>query len=873
MDNKNKPTLLKEYTEYAFSIPNVYLHVELDSEQTYVYCQMKCEKKLDKEVPLVLNGRDLKLKGIYINCKPLNSSEYKLTAEYLIINQVPDSFTLDIITVVHPNQNTSLLGLYQSRNLICTQCEANGFSKITYFPDRPDVLSIFTTSIVGNSLQFPVLLSNGNRIYVKEIDYSTHMVIWHDPYPKPCYLFALVAGPLVSHQDKFITMSGREIELSLYTESRYVDQCKFALEALKRAMRWDEKTYGREYDLDILMLVAVSDFNMGAMENKGLNIFNISCILAHPNISTDSDYLRVESVIAHEYFHNWSGNRVTCKNWFQLSLKEGLTVFREQQYMLDTYPLSLTRIDDIYELINSQFSEDASPLAHPVMPKQYLEINNFYTSTVYNKGAEVIWMLYHLLGAEKFRKGMDIYFSINDGKAVSIEDFIHAMEKAHNSPLNQFRLWYDQVGTPQIDVKVEWDDKVSILLHQKPGTTESNLSCYPLMIPFQLCFIDDNNRLYKTISEDGKAYDYHQLTLTKAHTSIEIKGVKPNSLLSLHNHFTAPVLVNYNYSNEELIRIVFSNIDVYSRWRAAESLHFNMFDVVNEQLLYNKKIELDPNYLSLFSKLLTQDDLHESLVANMIYLPSLVNIVNRKKVIDFDLIVKAHDQIIQNILDINYSLLEKHYFLMKAKDIGSYPTEKVYAHRLLVGTLLKLLAKSKKQSAFELIKKHLEESQALTDKMNALAALTMFSLDRTKSILTNIYQKWRHEDLLVNKWLSMVSSVQSEDVIDYIQEISLQKDFEFKNPNQVRALFGTFAGANLRYFHHSSGQGYQLMIELLSKLDKQNPQLAARMVQCFAKCNDFTEPRRSQMINNLKELKKQPSLSKDLFEVVHKLTG
>ncbi len=626
---KLKTTYLKDYQIPAFLIENIDLHVELQEEKTLVHALLTIYRNKNAKTPqpLVLQGETLKLLSLRLNDKPLSEKDYEVDAHSLTIHSVPDDFTLEVVTEIYPQKNTSLSGLYRSGKLFCTQCEAQGFRRITYYLDQPDVMALFTTTIVADKTLYPVLLSNGNNIEAGELSNNRHYVKWHDPFKKPSYLFALVAGDLVKVADSYKTQSGRQVALEIFVEAQNKDKTQYAMQALKNSMSWDEKAYGREYDLDIYMIVAVSDFNMGAMENKGLNIFNSKYVLASIETATDMDFQNVEAVIGHEYFHNWTGNRITCRDWFQLSLKEGLTVFREQQFSADMGSPTVKRIQDARIIRTRQFAEDAGPMAHPVRPESYIEINNFYTSTVYNKGAEVIRMQYILLGKEGFRKGMDLYFERFDGQAVTIEDFVQALSDANNKDLTQFFRWYHQAGTPQVTVKEHYDSKLkqfTLTITQTCPQTPDKLRKAPFVIPIKIALYDEKGEKIALQSQTPlhQTSDGDYLIVDKESNEFIFEQVPIKPVPSLLGHFSAPVKLAYPYTESELVLLMTSDEDLFNRWDASQRLGTKAIKSLMKDYQQDKTLLVPTSLIEAYRELLQQAIPEPALLAQLLSVPS-----------------------------------------------------------------------------------------------------------------------------------------------------------------------------------------------------------------------------------------------------------
>lgn len=713
---------LKDYTPPQYWIDSINLHFELGEDQTRVVSEMEIHRneELDGAHILELDGEELVLGSVLLNERALSDSEFSVTNEALWIPDVPEKFTLQIETFIKPQENTSLEGLYKSSGNFCTQCEAQGFRKITYYLDRPDVMARFTTTIVADKSKYPVLLSNGNPVDSADLENGKHTVTWEDPFKKPCYLFALVAGDLECVKDTFETMSGREIDCRIYVEAHNVDKCDHAMRSLKKSMLWDEQTFGREYDLDIYMIVAVDDFNMGAMENKGLNVFNSKYVLARPDTATDTDFINIEAVIGHEYFHNWSGNRVTCRDWFQLTLKEGLTVFRDQQFTSDMNSATVKRIDDVNVLRTRQFAEDAGPMSHPIQPDSYVEINNFYTVTVYNKGAEVIRMIHTLLGRKSFRKGMDIYFKRHDGEAATTEDFIKAMEDASDMDLTQFRLWYHQAGTPELDVKVDYyaDDKRLNLSIKQSSDIETNK---PFHIPLEIGLINKDGSEVESAAQI--------INVTKSEQSIDFQNIAEGTAVSVLRNYSSPVKLNYQLNNQQLAFLMANDSDEFNRWNSAQQFGLNTMLALIEDFKQQKNLNLDTFFIDTFRQILTDTTLDKALAARILSLPSEDYLAQNMDVIDVDAIYQVREFCKQTLA---FELIDDFVQVYKENQLDEYLlTPDAMGQRSLKNICLSYIMCSQqataKSTATELAVQQFSRANNMTDQISALRCLAHYS--------------------------------------------------------------------------------------------------------------------------------------------------
>ena len=873
-----EPTYLKDYQPPAYRTEETELAFDIRDGATAVRSKLRIRRTAEAaaDAPLVLDGKALELLAVRLDGAPLSGNEYQVDDESLIIHAPPAAFELEIETRIQPEGNSSLLGLYKSRTMYCTQCEAQGFRKITYYQDRPDVLAKFTTTITADAKRFPVLLSNGNLVADDEGS-ERRTVTWRDPFPKPAYLFALVAGDLACMTDGFVTTSGRRVELRIYSEPHNISQCEYAMGAVKRAMRWDEETFGREYDLDIFMIVAVEDFNAGAMENKGLNIFNTACVLASPDTATDAAYERVEAVIAHEYFHNWSGNRVTCRDWFQLSLKEGFTVFRDAQFTSDMRSRTVKRIEDASFLRTVQFAEDSGPMAHSVRPDSYIEISNFYTHTVYEKGAEVVGMAQRLVGRDGFRKGCDLYFDRHDGQAVTTEDFVAAMEDANGIDLGQFRRWYAQAGTPVLSVGTEWrNGTFRIRIKQHCPATPEQPEKAPFHIPALMGLLDaDGGELPLSdvrITSDDAAVEVRGASLL-AHlrepiTTVAVAGLAAPPAVSFLRGFSAPVRVRYPRSPEALAFLARHDSDGFARWDAMQSLLLDELDRMGGGA------EVSGEVLNLFRALigdaLKADDAEtRSMLREMLRLPSEAYVFEQVDSIDVETIIAARDRLLETLAkelaDGWRQLHERH------APQGPYrPDALDMARRGLNNLALGYLAHSGADDVDRLLRAHLDAADNLTDRLAALRQIA----DRTAhpnraEVLDGFYQRWRHESLVVNQWFGIQASARGTDVAA-VRKLQDHPGFDPGNPNKLRSLYGAFTLQNLRQFHVAEGVGYDFLIEVIGDLDARNPQMAARLLTPLTQWRKFDAARQRLMRAGLERLKAKEGLSKDVFEVVTK---
>lgn len=849
---------LKDYQAYPFEVEQVDLDFDLYEDHALVSNSMQLKRVHPGD--LRLYGDDLTLVGIEVDGKPLTPDEFYFDGQDLIVRNCPDTLAILVITRIFPQDNSQLSGLYRSNQLFCTQCEAQGFRRISYFPDRPDVLSIFTTSIRADKSKYPVLLSNGNRLREQELPNGRHQVIWQDPFKKPSYLFALVAGTLVCVEDFFTTASGRNITLRIFVEQGNEDKCDYAMLSLKKAMRWDEIQYGREYDLDIFMIVAVSDFNMGAMENKGLNIFNSKYILARPDTATDQDYAGIESVVAHEYFHNWTGNRVTCRDWFQLSLKEGLTVFRDQEFSRDMNSRDVNRLDDVKMLLSTQFPEDAGSMAHPVRPQSYQEINNFYTATIYNKGAEVIRMQHTLLGAEGFRRGMDLYFNRHDGQAVTIDDFVAAMEDANSVDFSQLKNWYCQAGTPEVTATIDYQNPLlHITLKQFCPTTPDGERKLPFLIPIRIA----------AMTQEGEPLALKQdvLSLTEFEQTFTFESFEQRPIISLLRDFSAPVKLFCEYSESDLLALLQFDDNGYTKWDAAQRLILSCIHKAIEDDYVS--LAIPDNLVEALRHVLRDHRLDASLRAELLMPPSFEEIVANLHNINVDQVEYIRrtyrQQLGRALFD---DLLITYEMLWDTEDHAL--DGQAFGRRKLRNLCLSLLMKAHEHQILPLCQQQYNEAQTMSDRITSFALLSN-SEDKTvrESVTEDFYQQWKDEDLVVDKWFAIQASSEQPHTLQRVQQLLQHPAFSLKKPNKVRALISTFCHANPAGFHAANGEGYDFLCAMLIEVDKINAQIAARLATPFTRWQRYDEKRQGMMQFQLQRLSAM-DLSRDLREIVEK---
>jgi aminopeptidase N len=872
-----RPVRLEDYRPPDWLVETVELDVSLYSTATQVRAALTLRPNGSgaAPAPLVLDGDALNLRALKLDGAALPAEQFVATPDRLTIAQPPQRrFRLEIETVVDPSANTQLSGLYRSGAIYCTQCEAEGFRRITYFPDRPDVMAVYTTRIEADKTEAPVLLANGNLVRSGDVPGTTrHFAVWHDPFPKPSYLFALVAGNLACVEDRFRTMSGREVTLRIYVEQGKERRCLYAMDALKRAMRWDETTFGREYDLDIFMIVAVSDFNMGAMENKGLNIFNDKYILASPETATDTDFERIEAVVAHEYFHNWTGNRITCRDWFQLCLKEGLTVFRDQEFSADQRSRAVERIGDVRGLRTHQFVEDAGPLAHPVRPALYHEINNFYTATVYEKGAEVVRMLKVLLGAENFHKGMDLYFSRHDGQAATVEQFVQCFADVSSTDLTQFMLWYSQAGTPEVVATGSYDagaKSYRLELAQSIPPTPGQPSKQPTVIPLAVSLAGREGRDLPLKLDDGRVLERGVLTLTKAVETFVFADVAEQPVASLNRGFSAPIKLSANLSADDLRFLAAHDADPFNRWQALQTLATRLLVDNTAASRASRPARHDPGLLDALSATLADGALEPAFVALALTLPGEAEIAREiGHDVDPDAVFAARAALRAAVGEYLAGPLFDHY--RRLSERGPYRPDAASAgRRMLRNTCLDLLAATRRPETISLAIRQYQAADNMTDRMAALSALSLCDVPERAAALDDFYARYADDPLIVDKWLTLQATIPEPATLDRVKALTSHRAFSFANPNRVRALIHAFALANQKEFNRADGAGYQFIVDTVLALDPKNPQLAARLVSALKNWRMLEPVRRERAEVALRRVATAPSLSPDVDDIVRR---
>lgn len=863
-----------DYQVPKFQIECVDLIFDLIPEATIVTSQLSiCRVDINSKDALILDGHELELISLSLDGRLLDESEFEVSDTQLIIKHLPENFILTITTRIDPKHNTSLEGLYYASDAFCTQCEAEGFRRITYYLDRPDVLSIFTVTVRADKKAYPFLLSNGNVIDSGDLVDGRHFVTWHDPFKKPAYLFALVAGDFDVLEDQYITRSQRKVCLQVFVEKGRLYQAQHAIQSLKKSMKWDEDTFNLEYDLDIYMIVAVDFFNMGAMENKGLNIFNSKFVLAQPDSATDEDYFNIESIIAHEYFHNWTGNRVTCRDWFQLSLKEGLTVYRDQWFSHDmTSPLS-NRIKQVNVMRSHQFAEDASAMSHPIRPDEVIEMNNFYTVTVYDKGAEVIRMMHTLLGDAGFKSGIQLYFERHDGQAVTCDDFVAAMQDANHYDLSQFSRWYSQSGTPEITVEQVYDTQQRLLtlnLVQSTPSTSAQPKKHPLVLPIKYECLQADGKLVQAKEDQGNGV----VVMSTGSLSMSFSDVDESSIVTLFNGFSAPVKLHQHFTPAQRLRIIQSSQDDFVKWEAMQGLYIQsvQYLVDNHVSLsdQNSVNEILQQFLQLdtLSSWIDKNMSRPELMAELLSIPSTESLLQALPQRDILHLHQARKNITQYMLYKFKTVFEHHYdALIEHQPIYEYEQLQVN-NRRLIAVLLQFLVHE--PAYHHLAYEHFTHSNNMTDTLSSLKAAQIVQDDSFYKMMDKFAHDWSHDSVVMDKWFSLQATVERDDILSQLTLLQAHPMFNIQNPNKVRALIGSFAFFNVPGFHAANGKGYDFMTQYLMQLDHVNSQVAARIITPLTQWQLHTPERRELMIKELRRLLAHTGLSRDLFEKVSK---
>ena len=867
IDKTPQPKFRRDYCDPTFWIDEVRLEFDLGEDETVVRAALAVHQSEDHEdaSPFVLDGESLDLRRVAIDGTELPADRFVVDDTSLTVRDVPNRFTLETTVAIKPQDNTQLMGLYKVDGLFCTQCEAEGFRRITYFLDRPDVMARYRVKINADKERYPVLLSNGNRLATGDGDDGQHWVEWEDPFPKPAYLFALVGGDLKCHDGTHRTMSGRDIRLEIWVEAQNIDKCEHALASLRKSMHWDEETFGLEYDLDLYMIVATNDFNMGAMENKGLNIFNSKFVLARPDTATDDNYEQIEGVIAHEYFHNWTGNRVTCRDWFQLTLKEGLTVFRDQQFSMDVQSAAVKRIQDVKTLRMHQFPEDAGPMAHPIRPESYIEMNNFYTATVYEKGAEVVRMYQTLLGREGFRKGMNLYFERHDGQAVTCDDFRAAMADANGADLDKFEQWYLQAGTPTIKADGHWDEAAAeyrLTLQQSfPAIADSEQR--PALLPVALALL----------APDGQELQApHVLQLRDAEQSFTISNVTTRPVASLLRNFSAPAHLDFERSRDELAFLLAHDTDPFNRWDAGQTLAASLLlDLANKHRA-GQDLVLDPLLPEALRRVLLDETLDGSFKQLALELPEERILVQSQGTWDVDAVHAAREFARREIANLLRDDLLSVYESARVHEPYAFERSQIDARRLARATLGYLAALAEPDTNTLLIQQF-DSADNMTNQWAALELLTDIDCPERQQAIDAFYERWKDEPLVVDKWFTVQALSTLPGAATRVRELTTHPDFTLDNPNRARSLLGAFAILNQVRFHEADGTGYTLVADQLLDLDSINPQVASRLVSAFNHWKKLDSGRQDLMRAQLERVAAKPNLSKDVYEIVGRALG
>jgi aminopeptidase N len=866
----------KNYTPYGWALEHVSLRFEIGDDETLVFSELhlKSSSTHDSDETtgrkLELSGQELELLSIAVNGEALSPERYQVDEDNLIIPEAPDECHLSVGVRIQPQLNTALQGLYAASGFLLTQCEAEGFRKITYFPDRPDVMAKFEVTIVADPERYPVLLSNGNLVEEGPCDDGRHWVTWNDPFPKPSYLFALVAGDLGHVEDHFVTCSGRKVTLRIYVEHRNIDRCQHAMESLINSMKWDEERFGLEYDLDVFNIVATDDFNMGAMENKSLNIFNSKYVLARPDTATDFDYQGIEGVIGHEYFHNWTGNRVTCRDWFQLTLKEGLTVFRDQEFSADMQSRAVQRIRDIRALRSYQFPEDAGPMSHPIRPDQYMEINNFYTMTVYQKGATIIRMIHTLLGEDGFQKGMRLYFERHDGQAVSCDDFLAAMADANDRDLSEFGKWYSQSGTPVIRVNSHYDEdtrRYALNFEQFTPPTHDQPEKCPLMIPMRIGLLgrDGAGMPLRIVGEEAPDHPQFErlFVLGESEHQLIFEDIDESPVPSLLRDFSAPVKLEYDYSDADLALLMACDTDAFVRWEAAQLL--SQKAIIDRTGNMAADMPLDNSLVSAFSSMLEDRETDPALIAEAMTLPGEEYLAEQMTPVDVDGIHQARDFVKSALTNaLRSDFLDRYDEL---KDSGPYDkSAPASARRSLKNVLLSYLMTQ--SSGYELAEEQLRHSNNMTDTLAALRGLVRGDAHSAADALAEFEARWIDDPLVMDKWFALQVTKPGPEAVSTVKRLLSHPAYSIRNPNKVRAVLGAFAAGNPTGFHARDGSGYRLLAEQVLELNGINPQIAARCVSAFNQWTRYDSHRRNLMESELRVIAGTGGLSPDVDEIV-----
>ncbi|QDT11814.1 aminopeptidase N [Planctomycetes bacterium K23_9] len=858
-----------DYRPPTFWIDHVELEFDLDPHNAIVTTKITVRRNTDQPSrTLELVGEQLKLLSVSVDGVALNDDEYTASSDLLVLNDLPARCEVQTKVAISPVTNKALSGLYQTSGNFCTQCEAVGFRRITYFLDRPDVMARYQVTIRGDKSTCPVMLSNGNRIASQDLGDGRHEVVWEDPHVKPCYLFALVAGNLKCHRGSFTTASGRDVALEIWVEPQNIDKCQHALVSLQKSMKWDEDVFGLEYDLDVYMIVAVNDFNMGAMENKGLNVFNSKYVLASPETATDDDYLLIEAVIAHEYFHNWTGNRVTCRDWFQLTLKEGLTVFRDEQFTADQTSAAVKRIDDVAGLRAGQFAEDSGPMAHPIRPESYISMDNFYTSTVYRKGAQIIRMYHTLLGQDGFRRGMDLYFRRHDGCAVTCDDFRQAMADANDTNFDLFDRWYSQAGTPELFVTSAWDEsagRLTLSMRQSypdlagdlPGTKDRK----PVPLPIRVGLLD---------AESGaELSQYNDVLLLETESAdFQFEGLDRQPIASVLRDFSAPVRLRMQRSDDELAFLMAHDTDAFNRWDAGQTLATGMLLKMAQQAADGQPLDEPKLFSDAFAKILTDDSVDEAFKALAITLPRESVLGQEMDVIDPDAIHTAREFFRRSVAGSHRDQLTALHQSLAADGPYSNDQQSINRRRLK-NVVLAYLVSLDTPETDQIAADQFSGADNMTDQQAALAILANSNAEQRIAALDEFHRRYHGDPLVLDKWFAVQASSSRAGALSEVRRLSGHSGFTIDNPNRVRSLLGVFS-VNQSVFHQADGKGYELLGDYVLLIQSGNPQLASRLVSAFNSYRRFDTGRQELMLRQLKRIASEPNLCKDVHEIVQR---
>lgn len=864
---KQEKIYLKDYKRPAYAVDSLNLDFVLNEETSLVTAKSQI-RRLRAE-PMVLNGLDFKLVSLKIDGKPLSPADYTLAEEELTIPSTPESFTLEVVTELKPQENTSLEGLYKSNGIFCTQCEAEGFRKITYFFDRPDVMTSYEVTIEADKQKYPVLLSNGDRIKIEDLGNGRHKAFWRDPHKKPCYLFALVAGDLGVIRDEFVTMSGRKVNLEVYAPHGKQDRCHHAMASLKKSMKWDETAFGREYDLNDYMIVSIDDFNAGAMENKGLNIFNSRLVLADMESATDTDFFNIESVVAHEYFHNWTGNRVTLANWFNLSLKEGLTVFRDQEFSADMTDRGVERIDSVAGLRAAQFAEDAGPNAHPVRPESCMAVDNFFTSTIYEKGSELIRMMQTIVGRKGFRKGMDEYFKRHDGQAVTTDDFAAAIAEPNGQDFTQFKRWYTQAGTPEVTVHENYDEKTktyTLTLEQSCRPTKESANKEPFHIPLMMGLLSSQGQELKldcdkiSVNSDGKTL----IELKERKEEFVFKNLSERPVLSILREFSAPINLKWDAREEDLYLLLEKDTDSFNRYQIHQTLATQVLNGLVANVHKNEELQINSRYLSALGRILEDKNIDPAFKARMISLPSPSVLAQSQEIFDPQANLRALEALRLAVAQANRQSLLSIYTQYHGVDAKNADA-KVHGPRLLKNRALSYLSHLEDPEVDTAVETQYWKAQNMTDKLVAMSLIANGQSAQREKVLNDFYNTWQKDGLVINKWFTAQATTKRPDILKDIQALVKHPAFNITNPNNVYSLLRAF-GANILMFHQ--GEAYKFYADMLLEIDGKNPQVAARLASAFDLVGKLPSDIKEKALTEIKRMVAVPELSKNARELL-----